>query len=334
MPEPTYLVIRSEEDAWHWLERATRGDLPDDIQLRFDGWPTMFLDVSGRDWHSTVPTRIMPSLLDLQRDLNRAYASVRYQEANLRRLRDEEKDDLEVVVKVGPGSSKFSADLWGQLGKIAEAAVGRMSGTEITITVLGLALSVVSAVMFRQWLAARKEERQAQAQIELSQQETERLRVITEAMRQQPDLRAISADVDATRNRLLKATKPGDVMAVADVPVTSDEAREIVQPERERAREVEIEGEFVVLGNRTDKGDGFRISVRRVGDGLTLTADVPLALDYAQQQIIQRAEWSKGRVRLSIEAEMLRETFARGTVVQAIEVVPQGDATPPQGDVA
>ena len=325
--EPFVVEIGSEEDAWHWLDRATRGDVPDEVQLRFVGWPVFSLDVEGRDWHSTVPTRVMPSLLDVQKDINRAYANVQYQEPNLRRLRDEEKDDLEVVVKVDEGSSKFSADLWTQLGKIAEAAVGRMSGTEITITVLGLALSLVSSVMFRQWLAARKEERQAEQQVDLSKQETERLRIMTEAMNQRPEIRAFNADVDATRNRLLKATKPGDVMAVAAVPVTAEEAREIVQPERERAREVEIEGEFKILGNRTDKTDGFRITVQRASDELTLTADVPLQLEYAQQAIIRDAEWSKSRVRLTIEAEMLRETFTRGVVIQALKVDADDEAT-------
>jgi len=318
--EPHEVVIRSEDDAWHWLERATRGGVPDRIRLRFDGWPVFALDVQGRDWHSTVPTRVMPSLLEVQKDINRAYANVQYQEPNLRRLRDEEKDDLEIVVKVEEGSSKLSADLCVQLTKITEAAMNRMSGTEITVTVLGLALTLVSSVMFRQWLAARKEDRQAEQQVALSTQETERLRIITDAMNKRPEVRSFGEDVDATRNRLLKATKPGDVMAVSDVTVSAEEAREIVQTERERARDVEIEGEFRILGNRTDKTDGFRISVRRVTDELTLVADVPIQLDYAQQQVIGVAEWSKGKVRLIVEAEMLRENFTRAVVVHAESV--------------
>jgi hypothetical protein len=100
-----------------------------------------------------------------------------------------------------------------------------------------------------------------------------------------------------------------------------DEVSVLVQPERERAEDIFIDGVFSVLGNRTDKSDGFRITVRRLSDQLTLNADVPLDLPHEQRQIIQKAEWTKGRVRLSITASLLRETISQAIVGSAEEVV-------------
>jgi hypothetical protein len=93
------LVIKSEDDAWKALKHATSGPgYPKNLNVVFDGWPVFKLDFKGKDWDSTVPTRVMAPLLDVQRDINRAYASVRYNDFNLRRLTNEERDELELVV--------------------------------------------------------------------------------------------------------------------------------------------------------------------------------------------------------------------------------------------
>ena len=290
------LVIESEADAWQALEKAIAGGgFPDDLQLEFKGWPQLQLDYVGKDWNSTVPSRVMSPLLDVQKDINRAFTSVRYNDQNLRKLKDEDRDDLEIVVKVEKGSSIFNAELWKQFSHIADAAIGRMNGDQVVITVIGLALAIMAPVMFKAWLASRQKEKEMQNRVELSQQETQRLKIFAEAMKAQPSLQAIKDDAQATNNRLLKAVKPGDNVSMKGVRLYSEEVGEIVQPERERSEDIHLDGDFFVLGNRTDKSEGFRITVRRTLDSLTFNADVPLELPYEQKQIIQKAEWTKSK---------------------------------------
>ena len=315
------LVVANEMQAWAALERALYGDKEmEGVELVLQGWPTFKMDVKGKDWDSTVPTRIMSPLLDVQKDINRAYTNVRYGETNLRKLRDEERDDLELVVKVREGSSLFNAELWKQLSTIGQAAVGRMSGTEIVITVLGLGLMFTAPVMYKAWLATRQREKEMDNQIALSVQENERLRIFAEAVQQHPMLGAALGDVEASNNRMLKVAKPGDVLAVHSIPVRADEAEILAKPERERAEDTVVQGVFVLLGNRTDRGEGFRITVRRLDDGLVLQADVPLELPHAQQQLIQRAEWEKAKIKLTINASLLRQSITQAVVISAVEV--------------
>lgn len=314
------LVIENEDQAWEALELAVTEGFPDDVQIEFKGWPVFQLDIKGKDWHSTVPTRVMSPLLDVQKDINRAYANIRYGDTNLRKLKDDERDELEVVVKVSEGSSIFEAELWKQLSPIAQAAVGRMSGTEIVITVLGLGLLFTAPLMFKAWLASRDKEKEREHQREMSEKENRRLEIFAGAMNKRPELAAAQEDVQITRNRFLKVAKPGDTLAVKDVAVSADEAALLAQPERENAQDVSLNGIFVLLGNRTDKSEGFRITVRRLSDELTIHADVPLELPYEQQQIIQNAEWQKKKVYLSINASMLRESLSQAVVISAAEV--------------
>lgn len=334
--EITQLVIRNEDDAWQALEQALHGDgFPDALQLRFDGWPSFELVVQGRDWHSTVPTRIMPALIEVQKDISRAYAHIRYSEPNLRRLKDDERDSIEVVVKVKNGSSAYDADLWQQLTQLARAAIERMNGTEAVIAVLGVALTIMAPVMFKAWLNARtKEQRMAHDlalaetdaanRVALSEQETKRLQIMRQAAAVEPIVETAREDAQATTNRLLKATRPGDTIGIGGVTVTSAEAQELVRPERERAKEVELRGQFAVLGCQNDKVAGFRIRVRSVADGAEFHAEVPLELPIDQQQAIRDAEWSKGSatrtVMLHLDAARLHDTIRNAIVTKATTV--------------
>src|SRR5688572_9367121 len=95
------IEIRTEDDAWYWLKLALEGQIPEDefVDLRFRGWPTVDLGFQGKDFHSSVPTRLMPAMLEAQKEVHRLYSQVRYGEQNLRRLTAEERDRLELVVK-------------------------------------------------------------------------------------------------------------------------------------------------------------------------------------------------------------------------------------------
>ena len=96
---PTKITIRSADEAWVLFRLALEGgDLPERLELVFEGWPQFDMKVNGKDWYGTVPTRVMAPLLDVQRDLHRVYANVCYGTSNLRKLRDEDRDLLELVV--------------------------------------------------------------------------------------------------------------------------------------------------------------------------------------------------------------------------------------------
>lgn len=315
------LYIRNEDDAWRVLKYALDhgSDIPADINVIFDGWPTYDLNIKGKDWHSSVPTRVMGPLLEVQKDLYRAYTSIRYNGANLQKLTDEDREKLELVIGVKEGSSDFDAELWNQLSEIGKAAVGKMTGTEIIITVVGLSLVLTGGAVAKHWISKRLKEKESDNQIELSMQETERVRIITEAMSRKPVIEEISESSIITQSKMLKALKPGDRIITSGVSLSSEDAKEIAQTERAASEDINVSGVFRVLANDASRSAGFRIKVERVSDGLTLSAEVPIELDLEQKKLIQKAEWSKGMelVSLHITGSILRGKIKDAVVYSA-----------------
>jgi len=135
------IIIRSSDDAWQLLQEIEAGrEFSPDLDLRFEGWPVFEMRVQGRDWDSTVPTRVMTPLLEVQKDLYRTLMLIRYGKASLRRLTDEDRELLELVIRVGKGSSDYKAPLHASLNELVKQAIGKMESKHIVQTLVCVAL--------------------------------------------------------------------------------------------------------------------------------------------------------------------------------------------------
>lgn len=142
MSEVKEIVIRSEEDAVRVLEAALAGEINDDDSylIKFDGWPVLDVDIKGSRYHSTVTTPLMKSLLEYQQVINRLYADSVYSRGS-KSLTEEDRSSLELTYKVSEGSSGVQAYLEESFNKLGEKMIDKMTGKELIITVLGLALT-------------------------------------------------------------------------------------------------------------------------------------------------------------------------------------------------
>ena len=202
---------------------------------------------------------------------------------------------------------------------LGEKALDKMSSRDAVVAVVGVATIVGTSLVAMNWIATRQHEIDAETKIELSRQETERLKIMKDAVTAQPRLQEAQKDHVQTTNRLLKTLKPSDSASVMGVQISGPEAMEITQQDRARSQDVELSGAFRVLANDASRGDGFRIKVARLSDGLTFSADVPFELPADQKKLIQEAEWSKGSeiVELHVEGLLLRGAVQSARVLSA-----------------
>jgi len=206
------IVIRSADDAWRLLEEIEAGrEFSPGLELRFDGWPVFEMRVQGKDWDSTVPTRVMTPLLEIQKDLYRTLMQIRHGHASLRRLTDEDRELLELVVRVGKGSSDYKAPLYDSLTELAKQAINKMESKDLARTLMCVALVYGAVEINKDWVGARQKavqgDQHVALQVALSEQETTRMKVFAAAVKQAPVAEEVKADHEASKSRLLKVVE-------------------------------------------------------------------------------------------------------------------------------
>lgn len=320
MAGPALLVIRNEEEAWTLLRSTLDGvKLPQGAMLSFDGWPSFDITVVGKDWHGTVPTRIMRPLLELQGDLHKAYAQFRYGVPDARKLSDEEREQLEIVVKVKDGSSVFSSALAEPLTKAAVAAVDKMPPEYIALTLVGIALVAGTAYVLRGFFAEQTKRRELTATVELSATENERLKIMAAAADQSKTVKMTMESMERVAMGVLKVAKIDDAVTLPGVRFSGEEARVLVTNERNESVDVRIDGPFMIQQIDSSGIGDFRARIFRYGDEQSLSVIIPLALNDEQRQLVMNAEWSRAWVQLAINARKLGSRIVDARVISVAE---------------
>ncbi|WKT59318.1 hypothetical protein Q2E61_10365 [Microbulbifer thermotolerans] len=317
------ITITNEEQAWDIYEKAVSNrldELGEFLDIKFDGWPRFEMHISGRDFDASIPTRIMPPILDLQKEIHRTYCLVKYGEESTRRLTKEEREKLEIVVKVNKGSSDFQAKLWDIFNEAVQSGVAKMEPAQIVIILVSAGLMLTATAAWKAWLQYKAQEKQIESQVRLSQVEKEKMELVAKASKTVPEVKIIQQGFDEVRNNSLHRLQPTDRFSI---PGTDDEidgryASDITHKPREQSQEVRLDGEFVIQSVDSGGVSGYRIKVKRRIDGMILTVRIPDGtLSNDQMDVLKNNEWAKRPVLLDINAKILRNEIRSATLVGA-----------------
>lgn len=318
------LVIRSEKDAFDLIKKALGKELGDDFELRFDNWPHVNVVLKGEEYQSTITPSLMQGLLDLQHGINRTYAQLVYSQPDARSLKDEDKDELEFKAKVEEGSSIVTVDLSGFAQKLAGDLVGKMDSTQLVILAVTGAALWAATTMYKHYVNGEVKKKEAAADadklVKLSEQETERVQLITQALTKEPRLVPIEKNAAATSLTLLRGVSDAESINLNGVKLTNDEAWSVVSTKRTASSEVQVNGNYRILSVDTSKDDEFRIKVRYLPDGREFWAKFrDDSLDKEHLKALQDAEWGKSTVYLSVNGTELRGQISSATIVSATQ---------------
>jgi hypothetical protein len=118
--------IGSEQQAVDLLEKIQNGLNIDNANIKFDNWPKVEIVLRGEYFNGSIPTRIMPPILALQKQINQVYAKVKYGIDSSKRLTKEDRQQSELIVTIEKGSSIFEIDLGGVLNGVITQTVSKM----------------------------------------------------------------------------------------------------------------------------------------------------------------------------------------------------------------
>ncbi len=311
------IKITNDVEAFAALGKAIGNEIGPETIVEFDGWPVFKLTISGKNFHGSIPTRIMPPILELQKEIHRIYSRARYNTDDTRNLKQEERDQLELVVEIKEGSTEFITELAKSLNEIVKST--NMSSQEALLLLVSIAAMMTGAFAWKDWLRSKERIHGEDVTVQLSQEETRRLELVTAAMTRHPEIAQNKAAIDGFRDDLSRRLKPEDEIKVDFQPIiTGNRASEIVPALRTPSEEIRIDGEFVINKVKfpSSFGGKYRFAATRLTDGQHLMIDAhPDILSSEQIQILRDSSFSVRRVFMKVNAKKVRDAISAANLV-------------------
>lgn len=320
------IKITSEEVAFEVLNQAlNQGFGGQHIELDFENWPILELKICGSGYESTITAPIASAIVEIQRAINRSFSLIVHGRNSAAFLTDEERNAIQLKVKVEEGSTDLTFNLQQFAEKLAVEAVNKMSSEMVAITVIGTVALICGTYAFKHYFNKRTEEKtiaeDVKKSVALSQEETKRLEVMANAINKVASLRFVENNVDQARNSILKSVSDADRLSFNGVSIDSESARLAVTNKRDTAIDVQLNGTYHVTETNLKKTAEIKLGIRRVQDGKEFSASfLDYSLDGDQIKLLQEAEWGRTPVFLSINATELRGEISSA---QVISVSPQ-----------
>lgn len=321
--------IASEAQAFEVLQRALADEFTGtNVRLNFDGWPVLTIELEGEGYRSTITAPMAEGLVELQRAMYRAYARLVKGASSAASLTNEEKASIQFKAKVEDGCSLIKVDMADFAVKVALAAVGKMTPTDLVITIVSLAAIAGGTLAYRSFLKARSEDKKielaTQERMTLSANERARQEQLVSALTREPRLQQVSDDFDDARIEILKGVADAKSIELQGTPLTNFEARAIAATPRQKAQEVRLDGVYYIHRIDWSRPDEARLSL--VGQEaqtreFLATLDT-LDLSAARKAILQEAEWERRTLHLTINGTRLRGEITTARIVGVAWPVP------------
>lgn len=320
------IVIRSEDDAYAVLEQAMQDKIGPYQTIKFEGWPTFHLYLKGDKFERSLTPTVMKSLIEFQRGIYQAYAAAKFGNSG-KRLSEEEKDELELTVKVNPGSSDLGIDFGDVAGKLVEQLGGKMTGNEMLIAVVSIAVLWFGSSAWSSFLENRKELKMKEIGDETqratldalkftSEQETARAKIMADLAKQDDRIAEIERIATNTHTEVVRAMATAAYARVEGTEVAPDVAEYLTRNPRRTSNDVRLDGQYRLLKLDWSDPDAFKVKVFNVHTGLHLDATVQDdTLSGRYKDALREAEWSRAPINLHITARALGNQTYRDAVI-------------------
>lgn len=317
------LVIGSEEQAWEILRKACSQTLDLDplFEIRLDKWPSFEIYLEGRQFDSSLNTKMMEGFIELQKSIYRAYATLYCNSGKSVSLTDKERDALEIVIKIKPGSSDVTAIITDALKEFAKGAASKVTGNQVVVIVLTCALSWAGHSSWKAYLQSQKERDVAKAELATrkfaGEEETKRMQIMADAVKQVPKLQHVRTDAEEVYNTMLKGASKARSVKIAGHELKQDEVKALVRPSREVSIDVRLDGEYRIVSFDNSKLGQYVVELK-AEDGTTFTAALNEGSSIIKDQnkeLIQNALWRRTPLNLNINGKSLRGDITQATII-------------------
>ena len=241
----------------------------------------------------------------------------------VRRLDQETKRRLEIVVQVEDGSTSFFSDL----GPVFNTLVSNMSGAQslaaiiVAILTTGSLGALYLVLKNRRDLAPHKAQQETISVLNnLSERDAKMLEIVQQLIQQNPPAEKIATGSEKYVKELVGKMEPDDELVVNGETVLNGETgKRLLRKPRSVPLEDRIDGTYLILS--VDSGaikNGIRAKIRSIHDSQELTLLIPEGtLSDKQLHEVQSGEWDKRPLQMQINVTRVEDRITRATLVKA-----------------
>ncbi|RVG58494.1 hypothetical protein [Sinorhizobium meliloti] len=326
------VFIETQDDAWDILKRLLENKIdPDKTVIDFSksDWINFHLNYKGSIFKQTLTPSVMSGIVEYQRLLYQVIALVTKGDPKVTRLTDVEKETFELVFKVNEGSTDLLARAQEVIDAISGKVFDNMTSAHKMICVLAIALMFFGHLGFQTYLENNLELSKISAQTgrdkqltdiiqQLAPSRAEKAQLLDEASEAVPQVQDIRDKSEEAFEGIVKTAGGVDELSVQGVRVGAETIRTLTQTTRRQAKKVTLRGRFTVSNVDTKVKSGFLIRFDKVGEDLSITANIADALLAERyRKVIERATFSKRPINVVITARQVGNSYLDAKVLKA-----------------
>lgn len=314
-------VIQNEDDAWDLLKAACSDKAFEALNIKFENWPILDIKLTGDLFDSNLSTKMMEGFIELQKNVNRTYAKLYYNYANSRGLTNEDKERIELFVQVYSGSAGYKVDLQQIFETFVKGVAGKMTGKQVVILAISGGLMWTGHSAWTSYLEHQKDIKGIEMKQLSDVQETTRMKIFADAIKQEPQVATIKADAEEMYNIILKASANAKTVQIPGAKIKGSEAKLLVRATRAPSQEINLSGDYRVVKIDNTNPDHFIVKVND-GKEMVFSAKLDQSVIISRDQnkkILEEALWSREPVRLMIKGIKVRDEITQATILEVMD---------------
>lgn len=328
-------IINNLDDAAFLLKQALDDKL-DHYDLQIADLEKFSLHLTGEKFHQTITPSLMKGFIDLQNAIYRSYAQIKYNEPSIVKLSKQEKDELELEVRVIDGSSGFEVDIQSLFERLLQLLVGKMTSKHIFMLVLSTILLYGGYESYSSYLESQKEIRLAEIALEKDVSEKqERLatvallsnnakndtqQILEQVAKIAPQVNNIKEEANNASHSLIKSAQAADSIDFdnGQIKLSGDAAKELTKSSPNKWTDTRIDGVYHIINVDSSHSSKRKIRIRNIKTDQEMLAVLENdTLDQKNLNLIQEAEWGYNPIHLKIRAKELNSTYKEAYILEA-----------------
>ena len=309
------ITISNELDAINFFESyLEHPELINPDSILVEGWDKFRIHLTGDKFHNSITPSVMKGIIDLQQSLYEAFALAVYNDKNVSRLTKAQKKHLEIQVVITEGSTNLDIDINALFMGFVNETVGKMTAGQAMLIFVFFITAYFGQSSWKSWMdkkqAIREKELDTETQKHLVDSLSENNRRVVDVLEKvaasNEKARAIYAQSDETRNRLVRSTRYADEININNLTeITGERAEELTRQPRLGWEVVRLDGRYRLLAVNSSSTLERKVKIRNLETGREITASLEdNTLDNQHLQRLGSAEWGLHPATLKVKAKM------------------------------